>query len=541
MNNRIAKVVDEVIKEEIQNYVDKATEKIQAFVADEKLFHSNTVPLCDWIEEDLWETIGKQTAEIDFSSYKMDGEPENSSGGIMPKVARSELGGYGISVEVFNSRETVDMFGIRFNEATNKVLNEHLSAMDREYLKEHQTLESISGIEMIEDKSKLNFTINGQENKFYNVGYVNGEFGINYDDSYNNDGYTHTRSAITVDKKDLEVLGLTPQNFVELLNNPNSNVTINASYGGLDLGLQDLKQYVCVEVVENGRLCARGENLEIMNFIREDIQDQMQCDVLQAYREDLSKDNTAVFITDNKNPMIDKTDFIDETEPNIIINYNQELKQLTIELEGHTEDEHSNGLVEFLQDKFGNDREEQPEEDKIVIISPVGMEFSETDIAKIADKLQEIEQNGYEYDGLIGTQFINGYGYKEGQMTVGEVNDNYDYGCYVNVEEIVFTESDVRKLGYEPKEFVELINQPEGTAITFKADYGHGVIDENFNDEETYQLNTYDMVRVMSDDWSTCVASRSNDERMMNAFQQVYDMREREIDRQEQNTDDLML
>lgn len=133
---------------------------------------------------------------------------------------------------------------------------------------------------------------------------------------------------------------------------------------------------------------------------------------------------------------------------------------------------------------------------------------------------------------LVGLKVTNGYGFQCDEMLISTIDDAWDFDVCVKIEELFFKESDVRKLGYEPKEFVELINKPEGENIKFKINH--------LKSEDEYVLTAFDTVSVMTDDFGTCIAESWNDKRMSDAYEKAFEIRDNAANEQAQNIEETL-
>lgn len=355
--------------------------------------------------------------------------------------------------------------------------------------------------------------INGKESYDYGVGYMNGEVGINYfnNETEYDDGYVHMRSFVTVDKQELEKLNMTPEEFVKLINQPEGeNVDIDVYYNGFPVGVQSLKQYICVEVGdEKGRVFAREENKELLDFIKKDIDDQVQYDTAKAYQKDLSFKNVAVFITDEKRTPVDGCFIVGNEETNVTINYNPYENKITVAMDAN--DPQLN-LASYFADAFGKDREEYVDGDIMYMeSSPYIHNIDIEQFKQLLTNASEALEKNYEYKGLTAGVYGNDFGYIDGEARISYASEHMDYNCSAIAETVSFTESQVKELGYTPKKFATLINSEKGDWITFKVDYMNGVSSGSYEETNTFPLTYFAAVQVMTDDYKTCLAYEENE------------------------------
>lgn len=78
---------------------------------------------------------------------------------------------------------------------------------------------------------------------------------------------------------------------------------------------------------------------------------------------------------------------------------------------------------------------------------------------------------------------------------------------YVNddIYEIVFTETEVAEMGLKNEELVNIFKSDEAESFVFGHCYGNGVLqDPNCNYDES-PLSSFDLLRIMTDDWKQAV------------------------------------
>lgn len=141
---------------------------------------------------------------------------------------------------------------------------------------------------------------------------------------------------------------------------------------------------------------------------------------------------------------------------------------------------------------------------------------------------------------LVGLKVTNGYGFQCDEMLISTVDDAWDFDVCVKINELFFTESDVRKLGYEPKDFVKLINQTEGENIKFNVDYKDEESSKILRSEKDYILTDFNTVNVMTDDFGTCIAESWNDKKMSDAYEKAFEIRDNAANEQAQNIEETL-
>lgn len=370
-----------------------------------------------------------------------------------------------------------------------------------------------------------NIFINGKESYDYGVGYMHGEVGIDYfnNESEYDDGYVHMRSFITIDVKELEKLNMTPQEFAELINKPEGkNVNIDVDFNGFPVGTQSLDQYICVEVRDDeGRLYAREENEELLDFIRKDINDQMQYDTIKTYQKDLSFKNVAVFITDEKRTPVNGYFEVRDENTDVTINYNSHQNRITVAMD--TNNLNTN-LVNYLTDTFGKDRLQYVAGDIMYLES--SSQINNIDIEQfkqLLTKTNEVLEKGYTYDGPTVAVYGEAYGYVDGKLKISSASESFDYNCSEIAEVATFTESQVKQMGYTPQELATMINSQKGDWITFKITDMNGVIDEYYKEQDTFPLTNFAAVQIMTDDYKNCIVYQENEKLLGNMQRDVDD------------------
>lgn len=376
----------------------------------------------------------------------------------------------------------------------------------------------------------INIEVNGTNNS-HKVGFLDSNFRIDYEDAdyYNrfDNTYLRNENVVTVSKTELDKLGITPQEFVELINNPNSNVRVNTGYNVYAIKSQLLDQCVGVIVDNNGTICASAENQKLLASIEQNIQDQVAYDSRFNYNKEESNENIALFRTQESirlsgtptTPPIDISTYLDTTKPYVAIGMNSEVyevydepyyhRSIDVRFSNETRFEHQDKMIAYVQDTFGADRTELTTENEIFISSSTNINASIALIREMKEKLEDIERTGeYEFNGPIGFVQMNTAGhiwvktgqYYEEKYTEGLTANEYKCHAAYDLKELVITESQTRAMGYEPKDFADLIGEKEGKNLMIE-------IQPN-NDK--FSLDSFDVVKVVSDDFSEVLARKHN-------------------------------